>query len=679
MIAAGVALSSEHRASYRFSVFISYNHQDRAWAGWLHRSLEQYRIPKGLRGRESSVGVLGARLPPVFQDREELAASPDLAASIEDALSRSANLIVLCSPNAARSRWVNEEVSRFRDSGRRDNIHCLIVDGGGAAADSGDLANLFPPALLADGGEPLAADARPEQDGKRAALLKLIAGVIGVSFDDLRQREQARRQRRLAVIATASAAGSVLTTGLAAVALISRNEAIHQRDVARQKTLTAQRTTEFVKGLFEVNDPSEAKGDKVTARQILDKGAREIGNSLSTEPNVRAELGTTLSQVYLSLGLFRRADALVRQSLTWNASDPVTRARQFDALGDAQTRNGDYPSAIRSYDRALALANGGDDAAGLVTQTLIGRAEALSAIGRYESARRDVASAYAKDRAREGERSPVVARDLEAAGLNADFSGKFNEARADYERALAIRIRVQGVAHPRVSDDYNELGSLAYLQGDSSAAERFWRRSLRSDMIVLGPDHPDVAATLNNIGRVMLERRAFADAEPLLRRSVAINLAQRDDTQDDLAFIFANLAHTEWGLGRPKEAKDLFERALRAADLHEHRNRAPIMTDLAWLLCTERQFDRAQGLLQAAAPLMRKTYPDDPWRSAWVENTRGYCLLQQGAATAAAPLLRASAPEIDRRWKPDTLYGFTVAARLRALDHTVQRRRGTDS
>jgi len=56
----------------RYSAFISYNHRDRRWAAWLHRELERYRIPKALIGRESVIGALERRLPPVFQDREEL-------------------------------------------------------------------------------------------------------------------------------------------------------------------------------------------------------------------------------------------------------------------------------------------------------------------------------------------------------------------------------------------------------------------------------------------------------------------------------------------------------------------------------------------------------------------------------------------------------------------------------
>src|SRR5580700_10569510 len=113
----------------QYSAFISYNHNDKREAGWLHRALETYRIPRRLRGRETPLGPLGSRLPPVFRDREELAASPDLAQSVRDALEVAGSLIVICSPNGARSQWVNEEIRAFTALGRRDRIQCLIVGG----------------------------------------------------------------------------------------------------------------------------------------------------------------------------------------------------------------------------------------------------------------------------------------------------------------------------------------------------------------------------------------------------------------------------------------------------------------------------------------------------------------------------------------------------------------------
>src|SRR6476469_6073847 len=97
----------------RYSAFISYNHKDRAWAAWLHRELERYRLPKALIGRGSPIGTLERRLPPVFQDREELAASTNLASSVREALDQAHSLIVICSSNGAQSRWVNEEVRQF--------------------------------------------------------------------------------------------------------------------------------------------------------------------------------------------------------------------------------------------------------------------------------------------------------------------------------------------------------------------------------------------------------------------------------------------------------------------------------------------------------------------------------------------------------------------------------------
>ena len=197
----------------RYSAFISYNHKDRAWAEWLHRALERYRIPKALVGRPAPWGALGRRLPPVFQDREELAASANLADSVREALNDASSLIVICSTNAAKSRWVNEEVRTFSGLGRRDRIQCLIVPEADDADAVHSEADLFPPALLELGAEPLAGDARKTGDGKRNAFLKLVAGVTGVRYDELRQREQSRRQRRLLGLAAAASIGFILMSG----------------------------------------------------------------------------------------------------------------------------------------------------------------------------------------------------------------------------------------------------------------------------------------------------------------------------------------------------------------------------------------------------------------------------------------------------------------------------------
>ena len=653
----------------RYSAFISYNHKDRAWAEWLHRSLERYRIPPALVGRTAPWGKLDRRLPPVFQDREELAASANLAESVREALNEASSLIVICSTNAAKSRWVNEEVRTFSGLGRRDRIHCLIVPEAENPNAVHREAELFPPALLDLGGEPLAADARDSGDGKRNAFLKLVAGVTDVRYDELRQREHSRRQKRLLAIAAAASIGFVLMSGLAAFALVSRAQAVHERDIARQKTITAQRTTDFVKGLFQVADPAEAKGETITVVEALDRGARQIQGELGNEPDVKAELVSTLSEVYMGLGSFRRADDLIRRSLSLKVGSPETRARQFAVLGASRSLQGDYEQAAEIFGRILSRMGPPEKLKdpSLYSRALVGRAEALAALERYDEARRLIDRALAFDRRQDGPRSPSVARDLEAMGLTQQFADDLEGARRSYEQALAIRIAVHGGAHPKVSEDLNQLGSVAFFQKDPQSAERYWRRSLQLDERVLGSSHPDVAATMNNLARVMIEQRKFAQALPLLTRSANIYLAQRGDTHDDLAFIFANLALARRGVGDPGGAEAYFRRALTAAEVHKNRLIAPILVDLADLRCARGGHAEALQLLDRARPIMREEYPDDPWRTAWVDNTRGACLLRQKDLKAAAPLIRSSSPIILKRWPADALYGFDAQSRMRAI------------
>ncbi|HEY9282579.1 MAG TPA: toll/interleukin-1 receptor domain-containing protein [Pyrinomonadaceae bacterium] len=204
---------------FKYWAFISYSHRDEEWAQWLHKELETYRVPRRLVGRPTPLGPVPRRLFPVFRDREELPGSADLGGNISGALSRSRTLVVVCSPRAAASRWVNEEIKTFKALGREDRVLCLIVDGEPNATDfpaSGEL-ECFPPALrfrvrgdgtlTEDRVEPIAADARKGKDGRENSKLKILAGLLGVGFDELRQREQqrVRRQRLRAAFASLGA------------------------------------------------------------------------------------------------------------------------------------------------------------------------------------------------------------------------------------------------------------------------------------------------------------------------------------------------------------------------------------------------------------------------------------------------------------------------------------------
>jgi len=228
--------------AHKYKAFISYSHKDRAWAKWLLKRIERYSFPKHLIGSKTSIGTVPRNLKPVFRDREELSAGHNLGEKIEAALNNSENLIIICSPNAAKSHWVNQEIIHFKRYNRDANILSVIVDGVPYSEDP--QLECFPPALKVgideageeteDPAEPLAADFRPDGDGKRLGTLKLISGMAGLGVNDLIQRDLQRAKRRVMTI-TASAAAIVLAMGtMTYQAIDSRNQARFQRIQAEE-------------------------------------------------------------------------------------------------------------------------------------------------------------------------------------------------------------------------------------------------------------------------------------------------------------------------------------------------------------------------------------------------------------------------------------------------------------
>jgi tetratricopeptide (TPR) repeat protein len=229
---------------------------------------------------------------------------------------------------------------------------------------------------------------------------------------------------------------------------------------------------------------------------------------------------------------------------------------------------------------------------------------------------------------------------------------------------VQIRLALQGLSHPTVSEDLNELGTIAYLQNDPGAAQKFWSKALQSDLLVLGPDHPDVAFTMANVARVMLEQRKFADARRLMERAIDVTLRNRSSSNDSLAFLYANLGLAQRGLGKRNEAVLAFSNALEIAELTGHRNLGPILTELADLSCSAGQPKKGLALLRRAEAVTRTDYPDDPWRVAWVTNTRGKCLLSAGEEERGRALLQASMIPLRSRWPSASLYRVLAEQRL---------------
>ena len=155
--------------------------------------------------------------------------------------------------------------------------------------------------------------------------------MLGVGLDELKQREAHRRHRQAMFLAAASLTGMAITTTLAGAAWLARNEAERQRIRAEDEAETARQTTRFMIDLFKVSDPSEALGNTITAREILDKGAERIDQELAGQPAIQATLMDTMGTVYTSLGLYDSAVPLVRK-----AYEKRQRLRGATARGDGR-------------------------------------------------------------------------------------------------------------------------------------------------------------------------------------------------------------------------------------------------------------------------------------------------------------------------------------------------------
>ena len=658
----------------QYFAFLSYSHVDSESARWLHKALETYRLPRALRalpGAES----LPERMAPVFLDRADLSTSTELAAEVQRALDQSSNLIVLCSPAAVKSRWVNEEIRRFRELGREGRIFCVVV----GDVDTDGPGDFFPPALSeARPGErpagnerrpePLAADLRLSADGRRDGFLKLAAGLLGVRFDQLRQREQARRHRRLMLITATSVAASVVLVGLTLFAFIARREAEVQRSIAEQRSLTAERTTVFLQSLFAVSDPSEARGNSITAREVLDRGARQIDAGLKREPSVRAALTTTLGTVYSSLGLYRQADELLAKANQLAEAEPAVAAKTAIALGELRTLQANYPEANQQFAKAVEAMSTLDSAVDIDrARGLIAWGESLASTDDFAAAREKIAAGIDAARRSRPPAIELISRGLEAQGLTARLAGDLPAAEAHYREALTMRIAESGQIHPKVSETLNSLGSIEYLRGNRFQAAEYFQRALAIDRRVLGPTHPDLASTLNNLARVYLEQRKFSEARTQLLTARDLMLAEKDATHDDMAFVFSNLALADVGLGNDAEAAPLFAAAWIAAEKHRHRLRGPILIDMADLDCRQGRHSEAEPRLMTAAQFLAEDYPDEPWRLAWLRLVHATCRLSAGDVPAAKTDLAKNLAVILHRWPDDTLYGLSALRRALAI------------
>ena len=606
--ASGASLRRRRHPHSRYFAFLSYSHKDEQLAEWLHSQLEQFRVPGNLAGKLTENGVIPKRLTPIFRDQHELAAADDLGEEIREALANCQFLIVLCSPDAARSGWTNAEIETFKRTRPDGCVLAAIASGEPFASEIAgrEAEECFPPALrhkydrrgrpTGKRAEPLAADLRQPGEARRLGVMKLIAGMLGVGLDDLVQREATRRQRRLALLAAASVAGMAVTSTLAITA-------IQARDEARQQRQQAEGLVQFMLG--DLKDKLEPLGrldvlDSVGTKALAYYQKQDTSQLSDDSLAQRSKALTLLGQVASTRGdldealrFYSAAFAGTAEALRRSPDDPerlYEHGQNVFYLADIAHTRGNLTRAealLQEYKRLsrreieLDPSNAKWQMEGIYADTDLG--VILNDEGRYEEAAAVFENARA-DRQRLAAADPSNAEYKKALVEGLGWLSTAREREGRLADALAARQEQVAFLTPLIADPhadadyqvqaigaYRAAGRISAEQGDIAASVQAFQRSidLAARMAALEPANTQTQAwsawAKFGLARVKLVAGGVNEASALVRNAC--------DTTDRL--IAKDSTVVEWRLDLRSSCLEMLARvALADGDLAGARQQA---------------------------------------------------------------------------------------------------------
>lgn len=636
--------------AFAYRAFISYSHRDKDLAQRLHRAVESYRIPAKLVGRVTALGETPRRLRPIFRDREELPASGDLTAELSAALRQSRFLVVICSPAAAASRWVNEEILQFKRAHGDARVLAVVADGEPYASDTPGQEDreCFPQALRyrlgADGGlsdvraEPIAADVRRGADGFKLATQKLIAGLTGLKLDELVQRETQRRIAQMTVVATGAVMGMVVTGGLAFYANSLRLEANAQRAIAQREAAAARAAADYLVGTFELSNPATENPRTITALTILGRSAERARRELADQPAIQARLIATLARAYNNLGLLGEAQRALETSMPAIQHSGPDGVEAMLALATTYANQGALDKALGAVRRAETLL--GPDLK--TNPTLRGRAAVTE--GRIlTSASKVKAGVAAFDRAlafyRVASDAPqgALAQVLNNRGLLLSDDGQYAAAEASLSEALSLCERELGPKHLSTGKAWFALAQNSFNAGDLAKAQVRIANALRIERGVLDDDNPILADTLSMQGQIQQGLGRMAEAERSLREAVSIYQKAFKGphyligiAEVYLALIESQRGDTDAALASLAEAKRNYDASYGAL----HPNHGDLLVNRAKVLARAGRIAEARSDCAAGMTILRDTLGPE---ASFTRQMAGEC-----RALAAGPVRAAS-------------------------------------
>jgi serine/threonine protein kinase len=400
-------------------------------------------------------------------------------------------------------------------------------------------------------------------------------------------------------------------TGLAVLALVASlgsalwqaREAQRQRDAARVEADKAHAALEFMTGLFRLADPGTAQGEKVTARELLARGAERIRTELRAQPQARAGLLHAMGEAHRGLGLYAQALPLLQEARRDGDDSPPTRLalaatlidlgkfedaqRELDALRAEVSRHeapdelllaeidtvlatalqqlNRLDAAQAAIGRALATrrARLGEDAR-QTQESVLRHASLLVLQDRDEEARAATAAVVDALRDAQPRDDAFFSRVLSAHAMTVSNTGPLAEAARLRREELALNERIFGPEHLRTLSTLNDLAAVLFTQRDYAAAEPLFAQVLAARRSQLGPDHPSVATAANNLANALLSMHRYEQARPFAEDALRIRLAVHGERHHTTAASLRAVGGLALERGETAQALALLERALAA-------------------------------------------------------------------------------------------------------------------
>jgi len=349
-------------------------------------------------------------------------------------------------------------------------------------------------------------------------------------------------RHKIAVAAAALAFLALLAFTLGMSVLARR--ASRARIAAEQQELTAKREAQFLASIFSAATPEQAKGQEVTARQLLDQGARRVDSELASQPEVQATMLDNLGHAYDRLGLYEQARQLLerayefrKHNLSAGSSD---LAQSAGDLGNVYRLEGQYEKAELLFRQALAIR---EKTPGEHSELL---SESLNSLGEcllLENRDAEAEATLRRALVLEGNREDSLAGDTR------DYLARVVQRKADFNEEVrllkeAVRIdrQTEGAESPNFAIALHNLASAQMDLGDLLGGETTEREALKIRRRISGNDHPELAYPLNNLGWVLLAEGKWREAEPLLAEALAIRRKALGDKHPSTAASLNNWA-----------------------------------------------------------------------------------------------------------------------------------------